>query len=86
MPVVAARADDGSYVIVYAPEGKPLSINMDKVAGTTVEAKWYNPREGTWQHIGQYPNTGRREFVAPSRGEQNDWVLVLDDAAKGSQP
>ena len=78
MRVVAARAQDGSFVIVYAPEGKPLSINMDKVSGAAVKAQWYDPREGTWQHTGEYPNTGHREFVAPSWGEQNDWVLVLD--------
>jgi len=80
--VVAARAEDGSFVIVYAPEGKPLSINMDKVSAKAVKAQWYDPREGTGQHIGEYPNTGRREFIAPSRGEQSDWVLVLEDAAK----
>jgi hypothetical protein len=80
---VAARAQDGSFAIAYAPEGKPLSINMGKVTGQTLKAQWYDPREGTWTHIGEFPNTGRHEFVAPSRGEQADWVLVLDDAAKG---
>jgi hypothetical protein len=84
--VVAARAQDGSFVIAYAPEGKPLSINMEKVSGQTVKAQWYDPREGTWTHIGEFPNTGVREFVPPSRGEQSDWVLVLEDAAKGFRP
>ena len=28
--------------------------------------------------IGPYSNKGTQEFVAPSRGEQEDWVLVLD--------
>jgi hypothetical protein len=80
---VGARADDGSYVIVYLPEGQPVQIHMDKVSGTAVKAQWYDPREGTWSPIGEYPNTGRREFVAPSQGPQNDWVLVLEDASKG---
>jgi hypothetical protein len=80
--IVAARAQDGGFVIAYAPEGKPLSINMDKVSGKTVKAQWYDPREGTWTHVGEFPNTGRREFVAASQGEQSDWVLVLEDAAK----
>src|SRR5262249_950374 len=81
--VVAARARDGSFVIAYAPEGKPLSIHMDQVSGKTVKAQWYDPRAGTWTHIGEFPNTGRREFVPPSRDAQSDWVLVLEDAAKG---
>jgi len=78
--VVAARADDGSFVIVYLPEGEPVNIHMDRVSGKSVKAQWYDPREGTWQQIGQYPNSGRRDFVAPSRGAQDDWVLVLDGA------
>jgi hypothetical protein len=79
---VGARAEDGSFVIVYLPHGKPVRIHMDKLSGKTVKAQWYDPREGTWRQIGEYPNTGLREFVAPSQGEQNDWVLVLEDAAK----
>src|SRR5262249_21702393 len=81
--VVASRARFGEFVIAYAPEGKPLSIHMDKVSGNTVEARWYDPREGTWTSIGAFPNTGRREFVPPSQGEKRDWALVLEDAAKG---
>jgi hypothetical protein len=81
--VRAARADDGSFVIAYLPSGKPVSINMDKVSGKTVKAQWYDPRTGTWREIGEYPNTGNREFAAPSSGAKNDWVLVLEDAAKG---
>jgi hypothetical protein len=80
--VRAARADDGSFVIAYVPSGKPVSIAMAKVAGTAVKAQWYDPRKGTWLLIEEFANTGVREFTAPSRGEKDDWVLVLEDAAK----
>jgi hypothetical protein len=81
--VRAARAKDGSFLIAYSPVGDPLRIHMDKVAGAKVKARWYDPREGTWREIGVYANTGAREFTCPSQGPQSDWVLVLDDAAKG---
>jgi len=81
--VRAARARDGSFVIAYLPTGKPVSIKMTKVSGKTVKVQWYDPREGTWRKVGEYPNRGNREFVAPSKGERSDWVLVLEDAAKG---
>jgi hypothetical protein len=81
--VRAARAEDGSFLLAYLPTGKPVSIKMSQVSGKTVKAQWYDPREGTWKKIGEYPNTGDREFVAPSQGERSDWVLVLEDAAKG---
>jgi len=81
--VVAARAEDGSFVIAYLPMGKPVSVKMDKLSGKSVKARWYDPREGTWRAIGDYPNTGTREFVAPAKGAQSDLVLILDDAEKG---
>jgi len=81
--VVAARAEDGSFVIAYLPTGQPVGLRMDKLSGKSVKARWYDPREGTWREIGEYPNTGTREFVAPAQGARSDWVLVLDDAEKG---
>jgi hypothetical protein len=80
--VRAARAEDGSFVIAYLPTGKPVSIKMDRLSGKAVKAQWYDPREGTWRLIGEYPSTGTRAFTAPSRGDKDDWVLVLDDAEK----
>jgi hypothetical protein len=76
--VAAARAEDGSFVIAYTPVGKPIDIHMDKLRSSGVKAQWYDPRDGSWNPIGQYPNKGIQEFVPPSRGEKDDWALVLD--------
>jgi len=78
----AARAEDGSFLVAYTPRSRPLSVKMDKITGTKVKAHWYDPRNGKWHEIGEYPNTGVREFEPPSKGERDDWVLVLDDAEK----
>jgi len=80
--VQAARAEDGSFVIAYLPTGKSVQIHMDKLSGQEIKARWYDPRQGTWTAIGNFPNKDVRDFVAPSQGEKDDWVLVLDDAAK----
>ena len=80
--VVAARAEDGSFIIAYLPTGKPVAVKMDKLSGKSIKARWYDPREGTWREIGDYAKTGTHEFVAPSQGARSDWVLVVDDAAK----
>ena len=76
--VIAGRAEDGTFVIAYTPLGQPVSIHMNKLNGSQVKSQWYDPRNGTRKAIGQYSNTGIREFVPPSRGDQDDWVLVLD--------
>jgi hypothetical protein len=76
--LVAARAEDGSFAIAYTPRGKSMRIHMDKLGGSLAKVRWYDPREGTWKVIGEVPNQGIREFVPPSQGEKDDWVLVLD--------
>jgi len=76
--LVAARAEDGSFVLVYTPRGQPISIHLNRLRGSQVKAQWYDPRNGVWKAIGQYPNQDTQKFIAPSIGEKDDWVLVLD--------
>lgn len=80
--VQAARAEDGSFILAYLTFGNPVSIHMDRITGPKVKAQWYDPRKGTFNRIGDYPNTGVQGFIAPSRGRNNDWVLVLEDAGR----
>lgn len=79
---VATRDQSGSYAMVYAPIGRKFKVRMDNITGATVKAWWFNPRSGDATAIGEFPNLGEREFLPPDAGEQLDWVLVLDDAAK----
>ena len=81
--IQAARAEDGSFLVAYLPFGNRVGIHMDKLAAPRLKAHWYDTREGTWIAIGHYRNRGVREFVPPSNGEQNDWVLVIEDQTKG---
>lgn len=78
--VQAAIASDASFLFAYLPYGNPVTIRMDRIKGRRVKAQWFDPRNGTWKAIGRYAARGTREFAAPSRGEQDDWVLVLDSA------
>jgi hypothetical protein len=57
-----------------------------KLSGTLIKAYWYDPRLGTSTYIGSFPKRASREFTPPSHGRGNDWVLVLDDAAKNFPP
>jgi hypothetical protein len=80
---VATRDTDGTFAMVYAPIGRRFSVRMDVIKGSKVAAWWFNPRNGTATRIGEFANTGQQSFLPPDAGEQLDWVLVLDDAAKG---
>jgi hypothetical protein len=83
---VGTRDAEGAFVMVYAPLGRKFKVRMSAIQGEKVKAWWFNPRNGEASAIGEFSNTGEREFNPPDPGEALDWVLVLDDAAKGFPP
>ena len=79
----ATRDSAGSCAMVYVPVGRTFTVRMDKISGSQVKAWWFNPRDGTATAFGTFENKGEKLFTPPTPGELLDWVLVLDDAAKG---
>jgi hypothetical protein len=85
--VRAARAEDGSFILVYMPGGEPAKVDLTKITGRNVNAWWYNPGNGATARIGKFKNLHTREFDPPGETfDGNDWVLVLDDAGKSFDP
>jgi hypothetical protein len=88
---VATRAEDGSFLFAYTPQGHRFEVDMTKIPGPQAHAWWYNPRDGlcygtagrpTKHPFGTYRTKGRRSFCPPGPpGKGHDWVLVLEDAA-----
>ena len=82
---VAADSTDNS-ASVRMPAVRSLQSRMDKNSGAHAGTWWFNPRDGKAQLIGEFPNQGQRDFISPNPGEELDWVLVLDDAARNFAP
>lgn len=82
----ATRDTHGTYAMVYAPVGRRFRVRMSVITGPSVQAWWFDPRTGAAIAIGTFDNTGERAFTPPDPGEMLDWVLVLDDAARGYPP
>ncbi len=78
----ATRDADGRYAMIYVPVGRNFSVRMDKLAGPSVKAWWFDPRTGDAVPAGEFPNEGERAFTPPTPGELLDWVLVLDQASQ----
>ena len=72
----AARTNDGSAVLVFTPVSRTLTIDMSKLSGSQVSARWFNPATGAFATISGSPfaNSGTRSFTSPSG---RDSVLVL---------
>lgn len=79
---VATRDQEGTYAFVYVPVGRTFTVRMDAIKGKEVSAWWYNPRNGEATLIGTFPASGTQSFNTPTPGENLDWILVLDDAAR----
>jgi len=77
----AAVANDGAFLVAYLSVGQSIKVVMRKISGTKVSATWYNPREGTFSSAGEFNNTGFVTFTPHTSGIDNDWVLIIDNAA-----
>lgn len=80
--ITAFRDNDSSYGMIYLPVGKKIEVNTSWIKADKIRVWWFNPRTGRAQKICVIKKKNEQWFTPPSLGVENDWVLVLDDAAK----
>jgi hypothetical protein len=79
---VAAKMSDGKKIIAYFPEGGSATISLTPISDSTISVRWFNPKNGVYSTPTTYSKTSSREFTAPSSGEDNDWVLLINSVAE----
>jgi len=67
-----------NYLFVYSATGKPFTLLLGKIAGTSIRARWFNPRDGKYSGEQIFANKGTKKFQPPSSGYGQDWILVAD--------
>lgn len=70
--VAAARAQDGTFAVVYMPTREDAVLRTEALKAPVV-ARWFDPREGKWTDAAPAA-TPSAAFRAPGDG---DWVLWL---------
>ena len=78
--VRAALAEDGSCALVYTPQGLPFSLRLTALSPRLVRERWFNPRYGTLHPIHTGASRSYQTYAPPTSGDEQDWVLVLDEA------
>lgn len=79
---VGATRGDG-YIMVYAGQGQTFNVDTRSLSGLSLQAWWFNPRDGSAEKEGSYTGGGTLTFDPPGdESDNNDWVLVLDDQAR----
>jgi hypothetical protein len=77
--ITACRDSMGSYLMIYMPVGKTVTINSLSMHSNSVRAFWFNPRNGSGIGAEIFKREQLMEFTPPETGVNFDWVLVLDD-------
>jgi hypothetical protein len=71
------------YLMAYIYTGRDFTLKLGGISGKEVVAWWFNPRTGEATKLGAFKNEGTKTFNPPGEpANGNDWVLVLDEAAK----
>jgi hypothetical protein len=74
---LAARHEDGRWIMVYLGARASFSINLGKLrAGSQARASWVNPATGSSTAAGTFPTSGVQAFSTPEGWE--DALLILE--------
>jgi len=77
--VCAALTTDSNTLMAYLPVGGAVNINLAAIKGGAINAWWYDVTTGKAIAINTMTNTKTfYQFTAP---DNEDWVLVIDNAA-----
>lgn len=76
--MTAFRDEDGAYAMVYLPVGKTVEVNTSWTNAKRIVASWFDPRTGKFIEIGKMKREQYLSFDPPTKGVENDWILVLD--------
>jgi hypothetical protein len=74
----AMRAEDGSRVIVYSPQGAAFTIDKAAIKAPRVKETWFDPRYGVAYEVHTTDNFAFQTYTPPASGRGQDWVLVLE--------
>ncbi len=85
---IAAMADDGSFGMVYIPNRRRVTLDLDLLEGTPIVAEWMDPSTGdTTAADGSPIDASRQTFHPPGRNASGDpdWILVVTSAQSAAE-
>jgi len=74
--------NDATYLMAYFPEHRSVTLATERIGTSELHGWWFNPRTGQATSLGTRRNDLKILFAPPTDVTGEDWVLVLDDAAR----
>ncbi|NKI32413.1 glycoside hydrolase family 140 protein [Croceivirga thetidis] len=81
----ATRDIDGTYAMIYFPQGRDVPISLENLQGQSFNTWWYDTRTGNSFMGKELTLKEEIQITPPTSGLGNDWVLVID-AVKFNYP
>jgi hypothetical protein len=75
-------AERGVAYVLYLYDGGTVRLDLRGVSGT-FDARWYDPRAGSFRSAGSVAGGQERSFTAPSAG---DWTLYVQKTGTSTPP
>jgi hypothetical protein len=83
--ILVTRGAD--YLFAYTHTGRTFTLKLGVISGADLNVWWFNPRIGGVTPARPRPNSGSATFDPPGEpAPGQDWVLVLNNAAKKFTP
>jgi ribosomal protein L19 len=76
--MAAFRDKNNKYAMIYLPVGKKIAVNTSIIEGDSIRVSWFDPRIGKTENAGQVKKETIMNFVSPTEGVENDWVLIIE--------
>ena len=76
--IAAFRDKNNQYAMIYLPVGKKIAVNTSFIEGDTIRVSWFDPRIGKTENTGPVKREKVMDFVSPTTGVENDWVLIIE--------
>lgn len=71
-----------NYAYIYSPCGLKINIAKDRLGFEPENFMFYNPRSGEYTEtkadLRNFKNENILQFIPPSSGRNNDWVLIIE--------
>lgn len=74
--------NDASYLMAYFPSHTEATLDTARINARNLRGWWFNPRDGSSQNLKTFRNRNEMKLAPPTNVPGEDWVLVLDDAAR----
>jgi len=76
--IAAFRDKNNKYAMIYLPVGKKIAVNTSFIEGDSIRISWFDPRIGKTENASQAKKETIMNFVSPTAGLENDWVLIIE--------